>query len=266
MTPVATIGIAELRAQASGVRPTGGTRPGEPRRSPAVPVIVVVCAALLALSAGWTGPGVWGPGSAPAYAAPSTFVPLESAPPGGTAVGLPGTGAGTGSISTPPGSTAPQTALASSCTAPCSSSQVVSVTILPGPLTVDGVGDVAVSTGSDGTGSARLSGVRVTDLRGSPVGWTLAGELASVVDGSGATVEGATVEFAPSCVRTAGPLTLETAQRSVVGVGRSAPWCVVPIASAGSLAGGVVVATIDLTLRGAPADTTVLLRLEAVVA
>jgi hypothetical protein len=65
------------------------------------------------------------------------------------------------------------------------------------------------------------------------------------------------VEVAPVCRRTAGPLTLESADPSVVGVGGTASLCIVPIASQGSLAGGLVSAYADLVVRGAPADSRV---------
>lgn len=269
--PVATVDIAALRAQANGL--SGAQLPTYrgARRSRAVPGIVVATTVLLGLSAFLPGTGIFGPAPTPASAAPASFVPLSDA----VAAGLPATGGTTGTSTPavsrpsagrtpalPPAAPVASKPGASRCTAPCTTSQVISVTIRPGPFTVEGARDpIAVSTGTEGTGTARLSDVTVTDLRGSGTGWTLSASLVSVVDASGRAIAGATVALVPTCVRTAGPLTLETADPSLLAVGGAGALCVVPIASAGSLAGGLVSVTADLVLRGAPADSVVAVRL-----
>lgn len=190
------------------------------------------------------------PGSGPLVAgvAPGS----TGAVPTATSAGVEGLGA-----TAPPAARAPA---GSSCSGPCSTSQTVAVTILPGPLTISvAPGPVSVHTNDAGVGTSRLSETRVTDLRGAAPGWTLSARLVSVLDAAGAAVAGVSVEATPTCTRTAGPLTLESADTSLVKVGQVAALCVVPIASAGSLAGGLVTATAEVTLRGAPADTLVLL-------
>jgi hypothetical protein len=143
---------------------------------------------------------------------------------------------------------------------------VVSVTIVPGPLTVSAAPrSVAVTVGADGTGVARLEGLRVIDLRGQSPGWALSTRVESVVDDAGVAVPGATVSFAAACTRTAGPLTLVSSPPEEVQVGESADLCVVPVASAGSLAGGLVSAYADVTVRGAAPGSTVDVLLDTTV-
>jgi hypothetical protein len=236
--------------------------PDDPSPSRAVPLLTLGTVALLALTAALPGLGVFGPGSAPAAAAPARGQLVAESGPG--TPGLPSTGggddgAGSGTSGSAPSTARPRvTPARTSCTAPCSTSQVVSVRILPGPLTItDAPSSVVVATDGDGRGTARLSGVRVTDLRGASAGWALSARIVRVVDAAGAPVPAARVEVVPSCTRTAGPLTLETADPSVVGVGGTASLCLVPIASSGSLAGGLVSAYADLTVSGAPAGSRV---------
>ena len=124
------------------------------------------------------GGGLW-PGAGPAEAAPAV-VPVVDAP---AAPVLPQTGGApgtTGTRSATPVRVAPASA---SCTAPCSTSQVISVTIKPGPFEVSAApASVAVSTDGTGTGRGRIAGIRVTDLRGADEGWTLSTRIVSVVD------------------------------------------------------------------------------------
>jgi hypothetical protein len=252
------ISTSRLLAQSRGV-PTPVRRDEPPSR--AVPLLTLGTAALLALAAALPGLGVFGPGSGPAAAAPARGQLVAESGPG--APGLPSTGGddgtGSGTSGAGPTTTRPRVSSgSSSCSAPCSTSQVVSVTILPGPLTITAAPDsVVVRTDGEGRGTARLSGIRVTDLRGADAGWALSARVVRVVDAAGAVVPGARVEVVPSCTRTAGPLTLETADPSVVGVGATASLCLVPVASSGSLAGGLVSAYADLTVSGAPVDARV---------
>jgi hypothetical protein len=263
------ISTARLREQARG-RDRVPTRAlaADPGPSRLAPTIVLATAAVLALAAALPGIGVFGPGSGPAAAAPVQGQLVEESGPG--APGLPQTGPGsssgsddgTRSSSGKPGSVSPVSTGATRCTAPCSTTQVISVTVLPGPFEITAApGAVTVATGADGVGSARLDGVRVTDLRGSGAGWTLATRVLSVTDvRTGAALPGVSVEVAPACRRTAGPLTLEDADPSVITPGGTASLCIVPIASQGSLAGGLVSAYADLTVRGAPADARIVVR------
>jgi hypothetical protein len=190
---------------------------------------------------------------------------LVEIPPDGTAVpdpgspDLPGTGGG---VSTTP-TTDPTAPGDSACTAPCTTSQVVSVTILPGPFVVSSPDEpLVVRTGSDGTGSAVLEGVQVTDTRGAEGGWALTATAVSVVDASGAPVPDLTLEVVPTCTKTAGPLTLQSAAPGTVRAGEQATLCIVPTAAAGSLAGGVVEASAVIRVSGAPADAELRLTMD----
>jgi hypothetical protein len=222
---------------------------------------VVVTAAWLVASVVLPGPGVFGPGSPPAQAAPvsAPAAPVQS-------LALPSTGVGAGAragVSVGAGTGADTaTDSAGACAAPCSTAQVISVTIKPGPFDVTGApASLSMSTDGNGTGRGRLDGIRVTDLRGAEEGWTLSTRVGAVVDArSDAPVPGATVEVVPVCRRTAGPLTLDSADPSVVTVGGTASLCLVPVASSGSLAGGLVSAYADVVVRGAPADARVTVR------
>lgn len=262
MAPTVVLGLSDLRMQARDCTPAHLRRPAavvpaeHPR--PLVRLVVLSTAAILAVSAALPGSGLW-PGAGPAEAAPAV-TPVVDAP---AAPVLPQTGGAPGTTSTPSVTPVRVARASASCTAPCSTSQVISVTIKPGPFEVSAApASVAVSTDGTGTGRGRIAGIRVTDLRGADEGWTLATRIVSVVDArTGAAVAGATVELVPVCRRTAGPLTLESADPSVVGVGGTASLCIVPIASSGSLAGGLVSAYADVVVRGAPADARVTVRL-----
>ena len=264
MAPSRTIGLADLRAQARTCTP----RPAavvaaapSASRSRLVPAILVATAAVLAVCAGLPGGDATGLGAGRAEAAPLGGAASAPAP----ALPLPQTGQDAAPASSSTDRTVRPAVTPrgrASCTAPCSTSQVVSVTIEPGPFEVSAApARVPVTTDGSGTGRARLDGVRVTDLRGASAGWTLSTRVLGVVDArTGAAVPGATVELAPVCVRTAGPLTLESADPSVVRAGGTASLCVVPIASSGSLAGGLVSAFADLVVRDAPADARLVVR------
>lgn len=290
MAPSTSIGRSALWAQARACTPG----PADPR-SPAiavegpgsalVPLALLATAALLALSVALPSHGLLVPGAASAYAAPSASE-LVAGPE--QLADLPGTGTSATSMSTtgtssngtsstgtdasgggsvPALAPRPAAPAVSACTGPCSTTQNVSVTILPGPLAISLTPmPLVVRTDGDGVGSGRLSETRVIDLRGASPGWTLTATLASVVDAAGAPVVGATAELTPTCTRTAGPLTLESADTSLVGVGQVASLCVVPLASAGSLAGGLVSATAAVTVRGAHPGTVVQLRFATSVA
>jgi hypothetical protein len=214
--------------------------------------MLLATAAVLAVSAGLPGGGVTGLGGGTAEA--SGIVGSVDLP--GAAPGLPRTGLGAGDASASPDPAAPAVARpsASSCTAPCSTSQVVSVTVLPGPLALTAA-RAAVDLRADGDGVARgvVSGTRVTDLRGVGDGWALSARLSSVVEvGTGTPLPDVVIETAPTCRLVAGPLTLETAAPASAGVGGTVSLCRVPLASRGSLAGGVVETDLALTVRGAP--------------
>lgn len=269
MAPSRTINLSDLRAQARACTPGPNSAAAvapAPSRSRLVPAVLVATAAVLAVSAGLPGGGFTGLGGGRAEAAPLAGSAVVAAP-----VALPQTGQDSAPASSSSDrATTPAVARRgkASCTAPCSTTQVISVTIKPGPFEVSAApARVPVVTDGSGTGRARLDGVRVTDLRGASAGWTLSTRVLGVVDArTGAAVPGATVELAPSCVRTAGPLTLESADPSVVRVGGTASLCLVPIASAGSVAGGLVSAYADLVVRGAPADASLVVRFSTALA
>jgi hypothetical protein len=264
MAPSRTIDLSDLRAQARACTPRPASAPAATpatHRSGLVPAVLVATAAVLAVSAGLPGGGITGLGGGRAEAAALGGSATVAAP----VVPLPQTGQTADPASSSSERAARPTVSsrgASSCTAPCSTSQVISVTIEPGPFEVTAAPDrVPVVTDGSGIGRARLDGVRVTDLRGAGAGWTLSTRVLGVVDSrTGAAVPRATVELAPVCVRTAGPLTLESADPSVVRVGGTASLCLVPIASQGSLAGGLVSAYADIVVRDAPADTPLTVR------
>ena len=262
MAPTVVLGLSDLRTQARDCTPAHLRRPpavAADRPRPLVRLVLLSTAAILALSAALPGTGGLWPGAGPAEAAPAAD-PVAEAPP--TPV-LPQTGGAPGATGTRTVTPVRVAAGSTSCTAPCSTSQVISVTIKPGPFEVSAAPpSIAVATDGSGTGRARIAGIRVTDLRGAGEGWTLATRIVSVVDArTRAAVPGATVELIPVCRRTAGPLTLESADPSVVGVGGTASLCIVPIASSGSLAGGLVSAYADAVVRGAPADGRVVVSL-----
>ena len=102
----------------------------------------------------------------------------------------------------------------------------------------------------------------MTDLRGADEGWTLSTRIVSVVDARTAQPSPAPPS---SSLRRAVARPARSPSRaptpSVVGVGGTASLCIVPIASSGSLAGGLVSAYADVVVRGAPADARVTVRL-----
>jgi hypothetical protein len=222
-------------------------------------VVVVIAAALVALQFLLPGDGLLRllPVAPPAAGG---FDQLAEIPPFGTASpDLPGTGGGVSTPATDPAAAAGEAA----CTAPCTTSQVVSVTILPGPFVVASPDEpLVVRTDGDGTGSAVLEGVTVTDTRGAEGGWALTATAVSVVDAAGAAVDGVTLEVVPTCTKTAGPLTLQTADPGTVLAGEQATLCIVPTAAAGSLAGGVVEVSALVRVSGAPADAELRLTMD----
>lgn len=161
MAPSTTIGLSDLRAQAAACTPvspgclaatTVVVGPG----SPLVPLALLTTVALLTLGAALPGHGLLGPGASPGYAGTSKAGTDAS---GGGAAGTPAT----------PVAAVPAV---SSCAGPCSTTENISVTILPGRLAISAAPrPLTVRTDGNGVGTGRLGETRVTDLRGASPGW-----------------------------------------------------------------------------------------------
>ena len=134
------------------------------------------------------------------------------------------------------------------CVAACTTQQQVNVVVVSGGIHLDGVAPVYVSGGATRTGSFT---VHVRDLRGQDSGWKLQIRYRGLLDSlTGQPFKGGKLMVTPTCTKTAGPLTLTTAPGSNAAVGDKATLCNVPIASSGSLAGGLVDVTVGLRVDG----------------
>ena len=130
-----------------------------------------------------------------------------------------------------------------SCTAPCSTSQVVSVTVLPGPFTVEADRLVLGLDGGSVVGSTTAT---VTDLRGSAVPWTLGVRWDGTArSAAGAALAVGSLQVEARCEKTDGPLTVTSAAPLTVSSRGTVRLCEAPVVADGSLAGGLV----DVSLR-----------------
>ena len=153
-----------------------------------------------------------------------------------------------------PGSSAPSAggttrdSADAACAAPCTTSQVVSATVLPGPFTVE-AGQVVL--GLDSGAVVGSTAATVTDLRGSAVPWTLAVRW----DGGARTAAGAalalgSLQVEARCERTDGPLTVTSAPPTTVSAPGTVRLCQAPVVAEGSLAGGLVEVSVRVTASG----------------